>query len=102
MRLVLITIGVTALIAHHNGLFDAPSDEPAGSIEDVVSLRCGAMNYDSRKECVERYHAVFDSSDLDPVVVLREHCTRWENPWEDHVDEPPSTCVEKFGGWIQS
>jgi hypothetical protein len=101
MRVLLILVGAMALIVHQRGDLDE-SGPPSSSVDDVVAIRCDDLESGVRSECVERYQAVFDSSDLDPVMVLRQHCTRWQNPWEEGLGEPPSACVERFGGWIES
>lgn len=103
MRLVLITIGAAALIAQQGGWLDGSGGREVGDpIADVMAVKCGHMDFDARTGCVERYHAEFDSGDLDPLLVLRQHCTRWENPWQEGASEPPAACMEKFGGWVES
>jgi hypothetical protein len=91
------------LIAHANGVGEllVAQEEPA-HVETALAIRCDDLETegDLRRECVDRYASAFDSGEIEPIAVLRMHCTRWHNPWEDSRGEPPLLCVEQFGGWV--
>jgi hypothetical protein len=102
MKATLLVMSL-ALIAHQNGvgeLLVSPAEAlPSGA---VLALECDQGEQKQRDECVDRYERSFSSGETDPLAVLRMHCTRWQNTWEKASSEPPSLCVEHFGGWVSS
>jgi hypothetical protein len=102
MKATLLVMSL-ALIAHQNGvgeLLVSPAEAlPSGA---VLALECDQGEQKQRDECVDRYERAFSSGETDPLAVLRMHCTRWQNAWDKDSSEPPSLCVEHFGGWVRS
>ena len=100
MKRLLAVISL-ALIAHANGvveMLEAQRDAPFA--EEALALKCDHLLAEQRDECVGRYEVAFSSGEMEPIAVLRMHCTRWHNPWEEFAGEPPGLCVEQFGGWV--
>ena len=100
MKLPLFVISL-ALIAHANGLAELlvlPSEPPHAAT--ALALECSDLAPDLRAECELEYQEAFRSGEIEPIAVLRMHCTRWSNPWESAPGEPPSLCTEQFGGWV--
>jgi len=102
MKVTLLVMSL-ALIAHQNGvgelLVSRAEALPSG---EVLVLECDQFEQRQRDECVDRYERAFSSGETDPLAVLRMHCTRWQNTWEQASSGPPSLCVEHFGGWVRS
>jgi len=75
---------------------------PWASDPDVVAAleaKCASPDWDV--ECVDELSERFASGELDPIAVIRSHCSRWESPWERSDPTPPQLCRERFGGWIR-
>ncbi len=100
MRLLLAVISL-ALIAHANGVGDMIEViQPPPFADEALALKCDHLESDLREDCVGRYGTAFRSGEIEPIAVLRMHCTRWQNPWEESRGVPPLMCVEQFGGWV--
>jgi len=100
MRLLIFAIGLT-LIVLTSGVIEELRAERT-PVDEAVAIKCNHFEADRRDECEGRYEKEFNSGQLDPVAVLRLHCTRFDNEWESKRREPPSTCIEQFGGWAES
>jgi len=98
MRLLIVVAGM-ALLAQASGAgeYFRPS---ATLADEAVALKCDDAANGSYQECVEHYQQAFSSGVLDPMAVLRLHCTRWDNPWDLSTADAPEVCSKHFDGWV--
>ena len=91
-------------LADLEGLSDRVSTLPfsrsATAAEVAVEVRCGALVSWQRRTCEEDLTQRFAAGSADPEAVLRLHCTRTRNVWEQQMPTPPPLCAARFGGWI--
>jgi hypothetical protein len=79
----------------------APSPDP--DHHRALELRCGELDGWQRSECETELVARFDSGDSNPESILRRHCTRLHNVWQQApMPTPPTVCTQRFGGWLAS
>ena len=73
----------------------------APEVAAALDVRCGDFVSRERHACELVLHDQFAEGELDPVAVLRQHCTRRGSVWPgSHRADPPAMCVDRFGGWI--
>ena len=100
MKLGLFVISLV-LIAQANGMGDMiQTRQDTPHVGAALEVTCNQTERDQREACIRRYAKAFESGEIEPLAVLRMHCTRFENPWESGPGEPPSMCAERFGGWV--
>jgi hypothetical protein len=100
MKRILFASGV-ALCVYSSGIATSIHDETVPT-DEAVAIRCTDVKFETSDQCETRTRRDFASGALDPMAFLRQHCTQWKSPWDKSVDEPPKTCIERFGGWIES
>jgi hypothetical protein len=103
VRSLVFVIGL-ALAAHAGGVGELFERDATPVDAAAVAIKCHEISTaDTREECIDRYSGRFITGQLDPMAVLRQHCTRFQSEWDlSSGSEPPSTCVEQFGGWLES
>jgi hypothetical protein len=75
--------------------------EPHPDHHRALELRCGELDGWRRSECETHLVARFDSGDSNPESILRRHCTRVYNVWQQApTPTPPAVCRQRFGGWL--
>jgi hypothetical protein len=100
MKRIFFATGV-ALCVYSSGIAPSFHDESRPT-DEAAAIRCSNVTFETSDQCEDRYRRDFASGALDPMALLRQHCTRWKSPWDRSLDEPPATCIEQFGGWIES
>lgn len=99
MRFWLPAIGLALFLGAH-GTSLIPAERPP--IAEAVAVKCDHLLTERKTECRSTYEQAFSTGRLDPVATLRAHCTRYTSVWEPSPREAPATCVDHFGGWVES
>jgi len=73
---------------------------PNPDVVTALEVRCADELQRGDDSCATDLSQRFASGELEPLAVIRSHCTRWQGPWES-AEEPPRLCQERFGGWIR-
>ena len=66
----------------------------------AVELQCRKMTRTLRPSCEHETAAALRAGKFDPELILRVHCTRFDNEWSEVVEAAPDLCVERYGGWL--
>jgi len=101
LLLALCLLAVVNLGRQHGQLLATWLPDP--EVEAALDVRCGDLGIATeREECESALQERFIGGEVDPVAILRQHCTRWPGGWPGarHEAEPPTLCVDRFGGWI--
>ncbi len=73
----------------------------SSDVRAALEVRCGKSSEAANRECQRSLSRRFAAGAIDPVRVLRMHCTRWQGPWGGPSEKPPEVCSERYGGWIR-
>jgi hypothetical protein len=79
-----------------------PFAEKASEADVAVEIRCGDLDSWKRRACEDELTARFAAGNATPEAVLRMHCTRTNNVWDQSLPQPPALCAARYGGWISS
>ena len=68
---------------------------------EAIELQCRSAHQALRENCEREAAKALRAGSFDPEVVLRVHCTRFDNGWTPGPAAAPDLCVERYGGWIE-
>ena len=66
----------------------------------AIELQCRSAHQALRPHCEREATKALRAGSFDPEVVLRVHCTRFDNGWTPRPGPAPDLCVARYGGWI--
>ena len=98
---IVATTAVAILAISEGGLGWQMPGHLDPDVRAALEVRCGRFQEGANRECQRSLSTRFAAGAIDPVTVLRMHCTRWQGPWGGEVEKPPEVCAERYGGWIR-